>query len=391
MNASHSPVQRGPAIWYAYLMNGFLTYFFNIQGNIVPFLRDELHLSYRAVSFHSSALAVGVLVIGLIGDRAMRRFGRQRSYWLGSLGIAAGAILICAAPNAWMSIPGFALIGLFGGLIPVVVVAVTADVPPNHRAVVYAESSIMAYVFALMAPLLTGLSLALALDWRSPLIAGMAAGAIILLIFRATPLPARPAPDIAHPTQLPLAYWAYWALLALGVAMEFSVILWSPEFLERVVGMSRGAAATGAAAFFAAMLLGRIVGSRLLRTMPARTLYLVALVLTFVGFLVYWGLSGPVAAISGLFVLGLGIAQCYPLSATLAVGAAGGDADKASARMMSAVGLALIATPPLMGGLADAVGLRLAHLVLPVLVAAAFGTLALARSLERRALVLTPG
>lgn len=248
----------------------------------------------------------------------------------------------------------------------------------------------MAYAFALAAPLLTGLSVALALDWRSPLIAGLVAGAVILLVFRSTMLPARPTPELARPARLPPAFWAYWVLLALGVSMEFSVLVWSPEFLEHVVGMSRGAAATGAAAFFAAMLLARIVGSRLLHRISVRTLYLAALGLTFAGFLIYWGLTGPAAAISGLFILGLGIAQCYPLSATLAVGAAGGDADKASARMMSAVGVALIVTPALMGILADAFGLHLAQLVLPVLLATALGILALARSLERGIPAPTP-
>jgi len=389
MNDDRARGWRDPAAWYAYLMVGFLTYFFNIQGNIVPFLKDELHLSYRLVSFHSSALAAGVLVVGLVGERALGGLGRRTAYWIGSGGLALGVMLICVATSAWASIPGFALIGLFGGLIPVVVVAVLADAPLRWRAVAYAEANVMAYVFALAAPLLTGLCVSLSLGWRSPLLAGLASGAVILLVFRKTALPARPAPAIAHPAHLPVAFWAYWVLMALGVSMEFGVLIWSPAFLETVVGMSRAAAATAAATFFAAMLLGRLLGSRVVRTWPARTIYLWALALTFAGFLVYWGTPGAVAAIAGLFLLGLGIAQFYPLTAALAVGAAGDDADKASARLMSAVGMALFATPAAMGVLADSIGLRLAHLVLPVLVVAALGMFTLARRLERRPVAAT--
>ena len=37
---------RTPLTWYAYLLSGFFTFIINIQGNIIPFLRDELRLSY---------------------------------------------------------------------------------------------------------------------------------------------------------------------------------------------------------------------------------------------------------------------------------------------------------------------------------------------------------
>ena len=90
------------------------------------------------------------------------------------------------------------------------------------------------------------------------------------------------------------------------------------------------------------------------------------------------------AAVAGLFVLGLGVAPLYPLSLGFAVGAAGARGDAASARVMLAVGLAILLTPALLGGLADEVGLRLAHLMLPGLVAAALLCLAIARALQRR-------
>ena len=390
MNEPLSRGWRGPIAWYAYFLLGYLTFFFNIQGNIVPFLKDELHLSYRLVSFHSGAMAAGVLLVGLVGDRAMRALGRRNAIWVGAAGLALGVVLICAATTIWVSLPGFAVIGAFGGLIPVVVVAILAEFPARWRAVAYAELNVMAYAFAVTAPLLTGAAAALGVDWRSPLILGVIAGAIIVLAYRTLPLPDPARPVVARRVALPAAYWAYWLLLALGGSMEYAVIVWNPEFLERVVGLSRPAAATLAVSFFAAMLVGRWIGSRLVRTIPVRTFYFVALALAFAGFLVYWELQDAVAAVAGLFLLGLGIAQFYPLTASLAVGAGAVDADKASARLMTAVGLAMISTPTAMGVLADAFGLRLAHLVLPVLMAAALGTLALARLLERRALAPTP-
>jgi MFS family permease len=107
-------IRRGCVTWYSYLTLGFFTYLLNIQGNILPFLKAELDLSYRAVSLHSSALAAGLIAVGLFGDRVIRRYGRRRALRLGAAGISAGAVLLCLAPVAWASIGSCALMGRWG-------------------------------------------------------------------------------------------------------------------------------------------------------------------------------------------------------------------------------------------------------------------------------------
>jgi hypothetical protein len=60
---------RTRATWYCWGLTGFYLYSVNLQGNVVPFLQAEFALSYRAVSLHSSAIAVGIILVGLLGDR----------------------------------------------------------------------------------------------------------------------------------------------------------------------------------------------------------------------------------------------------------------------------------------------------------------------------------
>ena len=52
-------IRRTRVTWYSYLMLGFFTYLQNIQGNILPFLKAEPALSYRAVGLHASASPPG--------------------------------------------------------------------------------------------------------------------------------------------------------------------------------------------------------------------------------------------------------------------------------------------------------------------------------------------
>ena len=66
---------RSASTWYSWRLTGFYLYSVNLQGNVVPFLQAEFALSYRAVSLHSSAIAVGIILVGLLGDGSRRGSG----------------------------------------------------------------------------------------------------------------------------------------------------------------------------------------------------------------------------------------------------------------------------------------------------------------------------
>src|SRR5215475_10845336 len=117
-------MKRDRATWYCYLMLGMFTYLLNIQGNIIPFLKSELGLSYRAAGLHSSSIAVGMIVVGLFGDRVTRHLGRRRTLLLSGGGAAVGALLLSLSSAAWASIGSCALIGACGALIPSMVPAI---------------------------------------------------------------------------------------------------------------------------------------------------------------------------------------------------------------------------------------------------------------------------
>jgi fucose permease len=129
--------------------------------------------------------------------------------------------------------------------------------------------------------------------------------------------------------------------------------------------------------------VGRWAGSRLVRIFAPMRLYPASVLLTLPGFALYWGVATPVAALVGLFVIGLGVSMLYPLSLGFAVRAAGANSDAGGARSSVAAGIAILVSPVVLGALADAVGLADAHLVIPALVAAILISFALARALAR--------
>lgn len=370
--------------WYSYLLSGFFTFIINIQGNIIPFLRDELGLSYRAVSLHPSAIAAGMMVAGLLTEWAVAVFGRRRACLIAVVGSVLGMLLLCAAPVAVVSIGACAVIGVCGAMLPGILGALLAEQHGGARDRVFAEAGAVTYACAIVANLATGAAVALTLGWRAAMLLGAASGVVLVAIYGRDPMPDSPRVAARGPDRLPAASWAFLVMLGLGCALEMCLLLWSPAFLEQVVGLSRPVAATASAAFPVAMLLGRWAGSVALRLVPPSLLYPGSLCLLAPGFALYWASNWPPLAIAGLFVCGLAISLLYPLGLSFAVGAAGPAADAASARSGLAAGTALLTAPIALGALADTVGLSQAYLIAPVLGGAILLSFALARALQRR-------
>ncbi len=375
---------RAPATWYGYFLIGTQIYLSNVQGNVIPFLQDEFGLTYRVVSLHSSALALGFIVTGLFGQRVIAAIGRRHALWLGGCGIGTGALLLCLSPGPWASIPSCFVMGLLGGFLPSVVPAVLSDLHGEARRQAFAEQGIVAYAFAIVGPLSTGFFVAHGLGWRPAVLVGAVLGFGLTIIFRKVALPPDAPPAEAVRARLPAAFWAYWCLVAFSCSLEFSVVLWAPTFLERVVGLPAASAATAAAGFFAGVLIGRVILRALVQRYAPAVILSAAFAIGFVGFVLYWGVGQPWAAIVGIVMLGLCIAPQYPLTMSLGLGVAAGAHDAAATRMTLAFGLAVFLAPALLGALADQVGLRLAHLTLPALIAAEVASFVVASLLARR-------
>ena len=232
------------------------------------------------------------------------------------------------------------VIGFCGALLLVASEALLSDRHGEWSAVALSESNVAASACAISAPLLVGAFAAAGLGWRAALAAPVAALILlaVLSFSRSRARPERgalPGDGDARPGSrtLPPRYWAFWALVSLGVASEWCVGYWGADFLAGGAGLTRPGAATALTLFFVAMLAGRLLGSRLARAVPSTTLLAATLCVALVGFPLFWLSGGTTPALAGLFVTGLGIGSIYPLGVSAALAAAPGNADVAAARL----------------------------------------------------------
>jgi len=354
---------RDRLTWLAYLMLAFYGYFLNILGPITPFLKDELRLSYTISSLHFTAFATGILAVGLGGHWLIQRLGRWRSLWTGAIGISLGVLFLLVGRLPALTIGACFLMGLVGSLILAIVPATLSDRHGEMRTVALAEANVIASLASTAAPVMVGLAARWTGTWRPAL--GLAAAAPVLLYWgfrkRASAFASTGAnapPHTKH--RLPLLFWIYWAALVMAVSAEFCMIFWSADYLEKVLGMLRANAAQAVSLFLAAMILGRMAGSRLVQRFSSSRVITASVVIAGIGFLLFWKGENALLCLTGLFVTGLGIASLYPLILALSISTTS-DTVQASARTTLASGTAILILPLVLGRLADGVGIRLAY------------------------------
>jgi MFS family permease len=387
-SAVHDPrgtaFHRDELTWLAFGMLGFYNYLLSGLGPLMPSLREELRLSYTIASLHFSAFAVGMILAGLVGDRFVRRYGRRTVFWSGAAGLVAGAAALTIFHTPVLTVGSVLLMGGVGSLVLILIPAILADRHGENRAVAIVEANILAATTGAMAGLLIGLGEQTPAGWRGALLLSLAIPLFLAIRFGRVALPiARPiAAQRVVATRLPPAYWAFWVTVVLAVGIEFSLIFWGADFLV-AAGLSTSAAATTVSLFLWGMVAGRIVGRQVAQRMPTERLLLLALGVSAAGFFVYWLAPVALMAVLGLFVAGIGVANLFPLTVALALGAAPGQSNEAGARLTFASGTAILAVPLLLGALADAVGIRLAYGVVSVFLLGALIASRLGRRLSQ--------
>ncbi len=360
MTTVHYRFERDSFTWLAYVMLAYYAFLQSSLGPLMPFLAAQLNMSYTVRGLHLSAFALGMMLAGTMADRAARRLGRRRVFWGGGVGMALAALALTTAGTSVVSIACAFLMGFIGSFLLVMIQATLADHHGLLRAVALTEANVGASVAAALAPLLVSQSEAAGIGWRVALVLGAAAWAVVFAWRWRMPITEAPpvAESHAGARRLPRQFWMYWLVVLLSVSVEWCVVFWGADFLEKVVGLSRVDSVAGMTAFLGAVVIGRFTGSRLTRRVPTGPLLLTAAVIVAVGFPVFWLARSPGVALTGLFILGLGVANLFPFTLSAATSVAPGMANTASARVSMGGGLAILVTPQILGSAADQIGIQ---------------------------------
>ncbi len=349
-----------------YTMAGTFGYSVGALGPAMPLLRDDLGIGRTVGGLHFTVVASGAVAFGFFLERLAQRWGRRRLFWRAAILVASGALLIGVGPHPAVTLLGAALIGGPGAAVLSTVQSTLSDRHHRHRAVALTEGNTASSAGSVVAALVMGAFVAIGIGWRWAFVVPALLVAATAAFRSDEPFP--PADRaIAHRQgrRLPAAYWLFWAALFPAVAAEWSLGAWGAGYLVDIGGTSEAAAAVLMTLFFGAMVLGRLVASRLARRLDPLAILMGSAVLGLIGILVFWRADPTGLIVAGLVTAGLGISTLFPMLLSMAVEVASDRADVATARVSISAGAAVIVAPITLGWLADRNGIQQAFGIVP--------------------------
>lgn len=367
MSPAGSPQAARGAVTAVFAINGVL---FGAWAARIPAIRDRVGLSDGELGLVLACIAVGAIAAMPLAGAAGARFGSRRAT-RGALLLACVAVGVIALAPSFLTIAALAVfLGMTMGALDVSMNAHGVAVETQYGRPILSSFHAAFSLGGLAGGALGALAAAAALDVRVHLalvaVVSLGIGLLWSRRFLGADVDAVGAADpmfVRPPAKLiPLGLLAFACLLIEGASGD-----WSGVYLRDELGTSAAVAALGFTAFSVTMTAGRIVGDRLVSRFGSVSVVRAGGAIAAGGFALALVVATPVAAIAGFACLGAGMSGVVPIVFRSA-GHVGGMAPQLGLAAVSSTGyLGFMVGPPVIGGIAELVGLPSALIVIVLL------------------------
>jgi FHS family glucose/mannose:H+ symporter-like MFS transporter len=334
-----------------------------ILGAILPSLFERVGFGAGAAGNLFLTMNFAMLLATLFFGPVVDRFGFKAVLAVSAVLVAAAFLVLSRASTYGLILGAAIVLGLGGGALNGGTNALTSELHEGERRV--AALNVLGIFFgfgALSIPFLIG-TLRETLGLGRILALAVFLSLVPFVIYAALRFPrARhpqgfPIKNAARLARSPLL-WLTGFMLFFQSANEFTVGGWISTHLQRTFGLAAGAAALALAGYWAAVMAGRLVSSRLARSVRNETLILASAGLSLAAALLMLLAPSGAAAVAGAILIGAGFAAIYPTTLAM-VGANFAAFTGTAFSFVIALGLVGgILAPWLAGRIAEASSLR---------------------------------
>ncbi|KAA1422976.1 MFS transporter [Mumia zhuanghuii] len=372
------------AVAVLFLTNGAI--FANVLPRY-PGIKSELGLSNASYGLAIAALPVGALMAGLTAGVLIRRFRSSRVAVVGTIFTGLGAFAVGLSPSLGAFAAALFLLGAMDAITDVAQNAHGLRVQRRYgRSILNAFHAIWsagAVLGGLMGAgaVALGLSPAVHLGLSSALFAAVAIAAYPFLLKGPEADPVEhvevDAGDEATrgsrrrssggPTPRTVAVLV--ALVLIGIAgalVEDAGSTWAAVYLNDSLGAAGSIAAFGYVALVGAQFVGRIIGDRLVDRFGQRAIARAGGLITAVGMGTALAFPSVPGTIAGFAAAGFGVATLIPAAMHGADELPGFKPGTGLTLLTWLMRIGFLASPPLVGLVADASSLRVGLLVVPL-------------------------
>ncbi|GAA4348765.1 MFS transporter [Angustibacter luteus] len=364
------------AVTSVFLLNGLIMATWISR---IPAIRDSLGLSSSSLGLILLAMSGGAVLALPLTGAVVVRIGAAGTVRVASVVCATGLLLVGLADSVAVLAPGLFLVGFGSGSWDVAMNVEGAEVERRLGRAIMPHFHAAFSIGTVVGALLGAWANAIDLSTAAHLAAVAVVAAVLTQVACGSFLPeAEVVEALTHDRpkerRHPMQAWLEPRTLAIGLLVlafaftEGSANDWLALAFRDGYDVSNAHAVLGFAVFVSSMTVGRLLGTRMLDRFGRVPVLRVTAALAAAGLLmVIIGGSVPVAVV-GTVLWGLGASLGFPVG----MSAAADDPEHAAARVsvVASIGYtAFLAGPPLIGFLADHVGvLRALYVVLGALV-----------------------
>ncbi len=343
-----------------------------------PQIKDSLGLSNTAMGVAVAAFPFGALLAGLAAGVLVQRFRSSRVSTFGMAGIAVGVVLVAVSPTWALLTAAMFVAGAADAIVDVAQNAHGLRVQRRYgRSILnsfHALWSVGAVLGGLMGSAAAGLAVPLPLHLGvSSAISVVVALAVYPLLLpgaedgeRRDAVPAGSRPWSGLSPRMLVLVGAFGLVAISGTLVEDSGQTWAAIYLQGSLGAAAAVAGLGFVALQGCQFVGRVLGDRMVDRFGQRAMARTGGLLVATGMGLALAFPSVPGTVAGFGVAGFGVATLVPGAMTAADEMPGLPPGTGLTLVTWLMRVGFLTSPPIVGVVADAAGLRTGLLVLPL-------------------------
>jgi predicted MFS family arabinose efflux permease len=367
--------KRDRFFWIVATQTAIVNFYLGGFGPAQSLLRADQGTSLTVAGLHGTAMGVASIAAGYANPRLVHRFGRERLSWIGLLIFASGLAIFVASPPVYMTLPATFITG-FGTsiIINTMLTAMSHHYGKAAEVAIPQANGIASVGFVTGTALIGTIAIAFPHLWRLGLLLALPVAIALFIVGRDKSDDAH-VPDESGPQsgKLSRTFWIAWIGFVACISSEFATSFWSAALLRDRVGSTAAISTVAIVALGTGMGIGRWYGGLVLHNLKLDTQLLTIIAIQFVGFVSFWLSHNMYLSLASLFTVGLGVSMQFALASIRLISFSDGRPDLAIGRSSLAAGIAIAVAPFLLGVFGDSFGISRAYIMVPVLIAIAFG------------------
>ncbi|MBN1599161.1 MAG: MFS transporter [Bacteroidales bacterium] len=349
----------GLPVLMSYIVMGFV----DIVGVSTGYVEKDFTISPTLARLIPSMAFLWFFLLSIPTGIMQDRYGKRNILNLGMIITGLGMVVPFVSYTFPVMLFAFVLLGIGNTIVQVSANPLLQDVVPEERFPSFMSlSQFIKAIVSLLGPIIATYMAIRFNNWKLVFAVYAITSFIAVLWLGATKIEENKAENRARATFgscFKLLGNGYILMMVLGIFLvvgaDVGMNSGIQDYLENHHGLTLNEASLGISIYFTALMISRFLGAVLLNWIKPNKFLLLTILVTFIGLFLLFTASSPLVGKAGIFLIGFGSGNLFPLIFSITVNKMPDRSNEISGLMIMAVSGGA-AVPPVMGAISGSIG-----------------------------------